>query len=175
MLKYINGYNETIKTQVQDLINSGKLGNHLQAKYPENHSYTTDKSLYDYVIDLKNSHFRHSPPITKVHYDTKIRDLHSALGTHTFVSRVQGGKLKSKNEIRISHLFKKVPEPFLRMIVVHELAHLKEKEHNKAFYSLCTHIESQYHQLEFDVRLYLTYMDITKKLSPSKEDAHLLK
>lgn len=164
MLKYINGYNETIKSQVQDLINSGKLGSHLEKKYPDNHTYTTDKSLYDYVMELKNNHFRHSPPITKVHYDTKIRDLHSALGTHTFVSRVQGGKLKAKNEIRISHLFKKVPEPFLRMIVVHELAHLKEKEHNKAFYSLCTHIEPQYHQLEFDVRLYLTYMDISKKI-----------
>ncbi|MDP3266515.1 MAG: DUF45 domain-containing protein [Sulfuricurvum sp.] len=172
MLKYINGYNETIKTQVQELIHSGKLGSHLEKKYPDNHTYTTDKSLYDYVIELKNSHFRHSPPITKVHYDTKIRDLHSALGTHTFVSRVQGGKLKAKNEIRISHLFKKVPEPFLRMIVVHELAHLKEKEHNKAFYSLCTYIESDYHQLEFDVRLYLTYHEITKKLSPTKDDAH---
>lgn len=163
MLKYINGYNETIKTQVQHLIDSGKLGEHLLAKYPDNHSYATDKSLYDYVIELKNTHFRHSPPITKVHYDTKIRDLHCALGTHTFVSRVQGGKLKAKNEIRISHLFKKVPEPFLRMIVTHELAHLKEKEHNKAFYSLCAHIESDYHQLEFDVRLYLTYHEISKK------------
>lgn len=170
MLKYINGYNETVISQVQDLINSGKLENHLEKKYPDNHTYATDKSLYDYVIDLKNSHFRHSPPITKVHYDTKIRDLHSALGTHTFVSRVQGGKLKAKNEIRISHLFKKVPEAFLRMIVVHELAHLKEKEHNKAFYSLCTHIEPQYHQLEFDVRLYLTYHELTKKLSSPKED-----
>ncbi len=169
MLKYINGYNETIKTQVQELIHSGKLGSHLEKKYPDNHTYTTDKSLYDYVIELKNTHFRHSPPITKVHYDTKIRDLHSALGTHTFVSRVQGGKLKAKNEIRISHAFKKVPEPFLRMIVTHELAHLKEKEHNKAFYSLCTHIEPNYHQLEFDVRLYLTYIEISRKISASKE------
>lgn len=169
MLKYINGYNETIKTQVQELIHSGKLGSHLEKKYPDKHTYTTDKSLYDYVIELKNTHFRHSPPITKVHYDTKIRDLHSALGTHTFVSRVQGGKLKAKNEIRISHAFKKVPEPFLRMIVTHELAHLKEKEHNKAFYSLCTHIEPDYHQLEFDVRLYLTYMEISRKIPTSKE------
>ncbi|WP_317628143.1 YgjP-like metallopeptidase domain-containing protein [Colwellia psychrerythraea] len=27
-------------------------------------------------------------------------------------------------------IFKKAPEAFLTMIVVHELAHLKEKEHN---------------------------------------------
>ncbi|MFH0710387.1 MAG: YgjP-like metallopeptidase domain-containing protein [Pseudomonadota bacterium] len=159
MLKYINGYNQAIKTQIESLLHQNKLGEYLLNRYPDTHSYTTDKSLYDYVIDLKNNHLRNSSPISKVLYDTKIRDLQSALGTHTFISRVQGGKLKSKNEIRISHLFKKVPEPFLRMIVIHELAHLKEKDHNKAFYKLCTHIEPSYHQLEFDVRLYLSQRD----------------
>jgi UTP pyrophosphatase len=164
MLKYINGYNQTIKTQIESLLHQNKLGEYLLNRYPETHSYTTDKSLYDYVIELKNTHLRNASPISKVLYDTKIRDLQSALGTHTFVSRVQGGKLKAKNEIRISHLFKKTPEPFLRMIVTHELAHLKEKEHNKAFYKLCIHIEPEYHQLEFDVRLYLTQCDYAGSL-----------
>jgi hypothetical protein len=164
MLKYINGYNETIKTQIAALVHQNKLGEYILSRYPDTHTYATDKTLYDYVIELKNTHLRNASPIAKVLYDTKIRDLQSALGTHTFVSRVQGGKLKAKNEIRISHLFKKVPEPFLRMIVTHELAHLKKKEHNKAFYSLCTHIEPSYHQLEFDVRLYLTVLDTAGEL-----------
>jgi hypothetical protein len=159
-LKYLTHYSQEIRAQVQNLIDNQSLGDHLLSKYPDTHPYATDKSLYDYVMEIKNTHFRSSAPISKVLYDTKIRDLHSALGTHTFVSRVQGGKLKAKNEIRISHFFKKVPEPFLRMIVTHELAHLKEKEHNKAFYSLCTHIEPAYIQLEFDVRLYLTHIDL---------------
>jgi len=158
-LKYLIHYPKEIQEQVRSLIDAGKLGEHLLGKYPDLHSCTTDRTLYEYVIEIKNAHFRNAPPISKVAFDTKIRDLHAALGTHTFVSRVQGGKLKAKNEIRISHLFKKVPEAFLRMIVVHELAHLKEKEHNKAFYKLCTHIEPSYHQLEFDLRLYLTYRD----------------
>ena len=173
MLKYINGYNQTIKTQIESLLHQNKLGEYLLNRYPDTHSYTTDKSLYDYVIDIKNSHLRNASPISKVLYDTKIRDLQSALGTHTFVSRVQGGKLKAKNEIRISHLFKKVPEPFLRMIVTHELAHLKEKEHNKAFYKLCTHIEPNYHQLEFDVRLYLTQIDHFGSLYVQKDDSNV--
>lgn len=172
MLKYINGYNQTIKTQIESLLHQNKLGEYLLHRYPNTHSYTTDKSLYDYVIDLKNTHLRNASPISKVLYDTKIRDLQSALGTHTFVSRVQGGKLKAKNEIRISHLFKKAPEPFLRMIITHELAHLKEKEHNKAFYKLCTHIEPNYHQLEFDVRLYLTYMEASRKNPALKNDLY---
>jgi predicted metal-dependent hydrolase len=79
-----------------------------------------------------------------------------ALGTHTAVSRVQGGNLKAKREIRVASLFREAPEPFLKMIVVHELAHLKERQHDKAFYALCQHIEPDYHQLEFDVRLWLT-------------------
>ena len=45
------------------------------------------------------------------------------------------------------------------MIVVHELAHLREKDHGKAFYQLCQHMEPQYHQYEFDLRLYLTHVE----------------
>lgn len=41
-------------------------------------------------------------------------------------------------------------------IVVHELAHLKERAHDKAFYQLCCHMEPDCHQIEFDLRLYLT-------------------
>jgi predicted metal-dependent hydrolase len=57
-----------------------------------------------------------------------------------------------------------MPEEFLRMIVVHELAHFKEKEHNKAFYKFCTYVEPAYHQLEFDLRVYLTHVDLKEKL-----------
>jgi len=42
------------------------------------------------------------------------------------------------------------------MVVVHELAHLREKDHNKAFYQLCQHMEADYHQLELHLRLFLT-------------------
>ncbi|NTV12271.1 MAG: M48 family metallopeptidase, partial [Zoogloea sp.] len=50
---------------------------------------------------------------------------------------------------------------FLRMIVVHELAHIKEREHDKAFYQLCRHMEPDYHQLEFDLRADLSYLEAT--------------
>eukprot|EP01034_Spumella_vulgaris_P033554 gene33554-41405_t len=58
-------------------------------------------------------------------------------------------------------MFKQAPDEFLRMIVVHELAHLREKGHDKAFYQLCAHMEPQYHQYEFDLRLYLTHVEST--------------
>ncbi len=62
-------------------------------------------------------------------------------------------------------MFKSVPESFLEMIVVHELAHFKEKEHNKAFYKLCEYMQPSYHQVEFDLRLYLTHIDTQGKMN----------
>ena len=120
--------------------------------------------LREYVMDLKNSHLRKSPPLSKIIYDKKIHVINNALGLHTFISRVQGSKLKSKNEIRVSEIFKTAPEAFLEMIVVHELCHLRIKEHDKAFYQLCQHMLPDYHQLEFEMRLYLTQLDLKGKI-----------
>jgi predicted metal-dependent hydrolase len=146
------------------LIKEERLGDFLLQKYPNRHMFQTDKALYNFTIEIKSSAMKKASPLSKVLYDGKIHIINQALGTHTFISRVQGGKLKAKNEIRIASSFKMMPEAFLRMIVVHELAHFKEKEHSKAFYKLCTHMEPAYHQLEFDTRLYLTHIDLFGKL-----------
>ena len=159
-LTYLQGYPEQLLSQVRTLINEQRLGDVLAKRYPGTHDYATDKALWQYTQDLKNQFLRNAPPITKVMYDNKIHVLKNALGLHTAVSRVQGGKLKAKVEIRVATVFRNAPEPCLRMIVVHELAHLKEKEHNKAFYQLCCHMEPQYHQLEFDTRLWLTQLSL---------------
>ena len=157
--RYLAGYSPDLVSQIEGMLSGGRLAGYLLKRYPDTHQITSSKALYNYTLDLKNSYLRQSPPLSKVIYDDKIDVIHNALGLHTFVSRVQGGKLKAKKEIRISTIFKKAPEPFLRMIVVHELAHIREKEHNKAFYKLCEYMEPNYHQLEFDLRVYLTYID----------------
>lgn len=163
-LTYLAGYPESVKDQVRTLIQNERLGEFLLQKYPVTHDIKTNKALYSYVIDLKNEFIRQSSPLSKVMYDDKLDVLHQALGLHTFISRVQGNKLKAKNEMRIGSAFKTAPIEFLNMIVVHELAHLKEKEHNKAFYKLCTYMQPNYHQLEFEMRLYLTYINNFGKL-----------
>jgi hypothetical protein len=159
-LSYLTGYAEQLTAQVRRLVAERRLGELLRKKYPLVHEIQTDKALYEYSVGLKNRFLRKANPLSKVVYDSRINVIHHALGLHSFVSRVQGGKLKAKHEIRIGALFKTAPPEFLRMIVVHELAHLKEKEHNKAFYGLCEHMEPAYHQLEFDVRLYLTHLEL---------------
>ena len=157
-LKYLSHYPQNLQEQIKELIEKEKLSNYLLNKYPTKHEFQTDKALYAYTNEYKNQYLKKFT-LSKVIYDGKINVINNALGTHTFVSRVQGGKLKAKNEIRIGTVFKNMPEAFLRMIVVHELAHFKEKEHNKAFYKFCTYIEPSYHQLEFDLRVYLTHLN----------------
>lgn len=159
-LPYLRGYPDTLRQQVQQLLAAGKLAATLAQRYPQSsHDIQTDKALYDYTQALKRQYMKSSEPISKAVFDPKIHVINNALGTHTQISRVQGGKLKSKNEIRIASQLKQLPLPLLRMVVVHELAHLREKDHNKAFYQLCQYMEPAYHQLEFDLRLYLTWQD----------------
>ena len=160
-LKYLSAYPEPLRAQVSQLIGQNKLGDVLLQRYPEPHGIRTDKALYAYVQDLKDSYLRQADPVSKVAYDSKIQVIQHALGLHTAISRVQGNRLKAKHEIRIGTVFRDAPLPFLRMIAVHELAHLKEKEHDKAFYKLCCWMEPVYHQLEFDLRLYLTWLDLS--------------
>ncbi|BEP44226.1 M48 family metallopeptidase [Variovorax sp. V15] len=160
-MKYLAGYPAPLLEQVRQLIAEDRLGALLGQRYPDGvHDIQTDRALYGYVSELKGEFMRKAEPLSKVMFDNKLHVIRNALGTHTTVSRVQGGKLKAKREIRVASLFREVPLAWLRMIVVHELAHMKERNHDKAFYALCTHMEPDYGQLEFDLRLYLTHLDL---------------
>jgi len=156
---YLAGYPAALAEQVLRLIEQDMLAEMLLKKYPLAHAVRTDKALYDYVLESKGTYLRNAGQLSKVAFDSKLHIIQHALGTHTSISRVQGSNLKTKREIRVAAMFKEMPPEFLRMIVVHELAHIKEREHNKAFYQLCLHMAPDYHQLEFDLRAYLTYLD----------------
>ena len=158
--KYLQGYPPHLQQQVMQMVAEDRLGDYLARRYPNHHQVQSDKALYGYTVELKQEYLRSAPVIDKVLYDNRLDLTHRALGLHTAVSRVQGGKLKAKKEIRVAALFKEAAPEFLNMIVVHELAHLKEAEHNKAFYKLCQYMLPDYHQLEFDLRLYLTWRDL---------------
>ncbi len=155
---YLAGYPASLTEPVARLLDQGRLGEALRRKYPTAHTVRSDRALYDFVQALRNDFLRNSPQPGKVLFDGKLQSVGRALGTHTRIARVQGGKLKTKHEIRIAAIFREAPPEFLRMIVAHELAHLREGEHDKAFYALCCHIEPDYHQLEFDTRVYLCHL-----------------
>lgn len=169
-LKYLRGYPEPLLAQVRQLHEQGRLGEYLQQRYPERHAVQSDKALYAYAMQLKQASLRNAPGLDKVLYDSKLDVLRHALGLHTAVSRVQGGRLRAKKEIRIAALFREAAPQFLQMIVVHELAHLRELEHNKAFYLLCEHMLPGYHQLEFDLRVWLGWREFRVGPPPAGED-----
>ncbi|HEY1075569.1 MAG TPA: YgjP-like metallopeptidase domain-containing protein [Fontimonas sp.] len=151
--RFIGPYPAAVRAQVAELIEQGRLAGHLAQKYQRRHAIQTDAALYEYTLALKQQHLRSSATLHKVQWQNKMDVIQNVLGLHTAVSRVQGGRLKAKAEIRIASLFKTTAPEFLEMVVVHELAHLREREHNKAFYQLCRHMLPDYHQIEFDLRL----------------------
>jgi predicted metal-dependent hydrolase len=172
---YLAGYPVALVIQVHQLIDQEQMGGILLNKYPLSHGVRTDKALYEYAAQIKSRYLRNAGQLSKVIFDNKSHVIKNALGTHTTISRVQGAKLMSKREIRISVLFKEMPPEFLRMIVVHEMAHMKVHAHDKAFYQLCCRMEPDYPRLEFDLRVYLTYLDAGKRaLWSTSEPARIL-
>lgn len=159
LLPYLQSYPASLQQQAGSLLQSGKLGQWLLQRHPQPHQMRSDKALHAYVMGLKGEHMRNSAGLAKVVYDSKLQLVYQALGIHVRTGKNHGGKTQSRHEIRIGSLFKHAPESFLRMIAVHELAHLRESDHNKAFYQLCEYMEPTYHQLELEVRLYLTWLD----------------
>ena len=160
-LRYLAGYPDDLQRQVRAAIAEDQLAAMLRTRYPGTHEVRSDGALYDYPLALKNRFLRNADSPAKVLFDSRLQLTANALGSNGKLARVQGGKIRRKHEIRVASVFKEAPPEFLKMIVVHELAHLKEREHDRAFYQLCSHMEPAYHQLEFDLRLYLTQRELT--------------
>ncbi|HSH87652.1 MAG TPA: YgjP-like metallopeptidase domain-containing protein [Methylophilus sp.] len=160
--QYLPGYPAHLHAQIAQLHDQGKLGHYLSQRYPPSHNIQSDKALYDFCNDFKQRYLKNAPLLDKVYFDNRLTVEKQTLGLNTAISRVQGGKLKAKKEIRISAFFRSTPVEFLTMIVVHELAHLKERDHDKAFYQLCQHMEPNYMQYEFDCRVHLLWLTLSK-------------
>lgn len=155
-LTYLNGYSPELQAQARSLLEAGELLPLLESRYPERHEVHSSKALGSYVQALKARHLRSSAPLGQVRFDDRLHLVHQALGLHTTTTRLHGSKLKKRREVRVASLFKRLAPEFLRMIVVHELAHMKHSEHDRDFYRLCNHMEPEYHRYELDLRLYLT-------------------
>ncbi len=144
-----------LRREVARLRDAGELGPRLARKYPARHDVRGDRALYEYVQSLRGRHLRSAPNLTRVLYDPRLDAAHRALGLHTVRSRVHGDGLRATREIRVARLFEELAPELLEMIVVHELAHLRHREHDRAFYQLCEHMQPTYMERELDVRLYL--------------------
>jgi predicted metal-dependent hydrolase len=170
-LPLLTGYSPELRQQASALLESGRLAQVLAKRYPNGHEVNSNKALNTYVQELKSRHMKTAPPLAQVLFDNQLHHAHNALGIHRTSTRVQGTKLRKRREVRVASLFKETPPEFLRMIVVHELAHMKHQEHNAAFYKLCVHMESDYHQYELDLRLLLTAQEWKREDGSGKADS----
>ncbi len=159
VLRYLQAYPPHLQQQVRQMIDSDRLGEYLQRRYPDRHDVQSDKALYSYAQDLRQQYLRSAPNLDKVLFDNRLDLTHRAGPEH---GGVAGAGRQAQGEEGNPHCLavQGAAPQFLRMIVVHELAHLRERDHNKAFYQLCQHMEPDYHQLEFDLRVYLTYREL---------------
>lgn len=155
-LPYLAGYPPELLARAETMLESGELATRLATRYPDRHDVRSNKALYAYVQDLKSRHMRTAPPLGRVSYDERMHVVENALGLHVTTTRAHGAKLRSRREVRVASFLEDAPPEFLRMVVVHELAHMKHAEHDRDFYRLCIHMEPDYHRLELDLRLYLT-------------------
>ena len=152
---YLAGYPAEISDRVDGLIASGELADAISARYPNRHGVRSNRDLRRYVQELKAEFLRRSAPLQGAVYDDKLSVVEGALGLHTTTTHTHGARTVRRRSIRIASLFKDVAPEFLRMIVVHELAHMKHADHDRDFYRLCAHMEPNYHQYELDLRLHL--------------------
>lgn len=152
---YFIGYPEDIQSQVASLIEKNKLTQYFKNKYPNSHTIKSEKALFQYATMLKQQFLKNAPQLNSVKYEKKKDLVLNALGTHTFKRHAHGKKLKAQHHIAIADNLKNAPEALLKVLIVHELAHFKEKDHNKSFYQLCCHMEPEYFQLELDLRLFM--------------------
>ena len=154
ILSYFAGYPEPILLQLTALYEANKIGQYLKNKYPKRHEVVSEKALFERVNQYKQRYLKNAPNLSSVKYKKQQQLVANALGTHTFKTKQHGNKLKKSHEIAIAEQLKCAPEALLDVLIVHELAHFKEKDHNKAFYKLCCYMEPDYHQLELDLRLF---------------------
>ena len=56
--RYFTGYPANIVEQVLSLINNNKVCDYLLKKYPQAHTITSDKLLYNYATELKKQYLK---------------------------------------------------------------------------------------------------------------------
>ena len=69
-LRYLQGYPQDTQDQVLEMFAAQRASDWLLAKYPKSHGLRTDRALYTYAQDLKQSALRSTEPISKVAYDS---------------------------------------------------------------------------------------------------------
>jgi predicted metal-dependent hydrolase len=69
----------------------------------------------------------------------------------------QWGSCSAKNDLSFNTMIIKLPQPLIEYIVVHELAHIRHKHHQKSFWAEVAHYLSHYKSLVKELKIYTTH------------------
>jgi predicted metal-dependent hydrolase len=68
----------------------------------------------------------------------------------------QWGSCSEKNNISLNIMLAKLPKDLVRYIIIHELSHIKYKNHQKEFWNFVAKYEPRYKQLTQELKKYQT-------------------
>jgi predicted metal-dependent hydrolase len=115
------------------------------------HSSSTEQELLEEVLNLfyKQEAIRTITPLVKKWSD-KMKLNPSNIGFRKAKSR--WGSCSSQNSLSFNYYLSKLPLPIVEYVVVHELAHIKEKNHSKNFWALVEEFLPNYRMLVKELR-----------------------
>lgn len=111
-----------------------------QNKATETQSYKTS------ITDEEAKHKAKEILPQKVELYSNIMGLHP-IGVKITSAKTRFGSCSGKNSICFSHMLMKYPEEAIDYVVVHELAHIKHKNHGPKFYELVEKYIPNYKQI----------------------------
>ena len=136
LLPYFAGYPPDLLAGAASMLRQGTLLDTLSRRHGPPHDLRTDGALYGYGIQIKSRYLRNADPLSRVTYDNRLHAVRNALGMHTAVSRLQGGRLQAKRALRAARLFTDGPVPLLRLVVRYDPPPPKEWTTHQAIYAL---------------------------------------
>ncbi len=147
------------------------LGNSYPIHYEaweKKRSYLDFKEDRGFTIGYSDFDSDHFENLTNRFYKQKAQELipemvqHYAQTMNLFPSKVsfrkarrRWGSCSSNNAISLNYLMMKLPLDVIQYIIVHELAHIQHKHHQKAFWELVNHYLPDYKTRQDELKCYL--------------------
>jgi len=145
---YLWGEKYTIKFHIDSYLSYNIKKSHIDIYYKDK------KSIEDILYDIyANQSKEHIPPL--------VEELSSQMGLYpnrlSFrYAKRQWGSCSEKNNISLNIMLAKLPKDLVRYIIIHELSHIKYKNHQKEFWNFVAKYEPRYKQLTQELKKYQT-------------------
>ncbi len=117
------------KNKILQAQKAAREGVWILGKFHTNHTYTKDE--LDLLYEKEAT--RIIPPMVDI-YSQKMQLFANKIGFRK--NRTRWGSCSGKNNLSFNIYLAKTPVEFIEYVVVHELAHIKYKNHSKEFWQL---------------------------------------